>query len=116
MLSLAEHAMEKEMTHHVATTSAESQGTFTDASQGHNADAILSDASHVYRVCNTRPSRLLPTSFLRTPHSIGRLFLTHYLKNSLKFPKDNRRFSLSLFPLSFASCQYYVIALRHLLC
>ena len=80
-------------------------------------DAMLSDASQLYRICSSRPQRILSTQGSRgertiTPHSN---LVRQYLVKPLHSYFDSRcRLESAPYSLS-ASCDYYVIALRHIL-
>ena len=78
--------------------------------------AMLSDARMWYRVCNTRPQRLAPTygAGHGKPHGKPSLAIRQKVK-SLKTMYDRRRKADSLPLRLVASCDYYVIALRHIL-
>lgn len=79
-------------------------------------EAILSDVSVTYRVCNGRPQRLIPNWNL--PHSKHNnrvfnsyLFFHSRLKQFLGKPRGETA------PFHFdVACKYYIICLRHLLC
>lgn len=81
-------------------------------------EATLTDATQLYRVCTSRPQRLLPT----TQGSRSERFLTpaiklvrQYILKPLHSHHDSRcRMESAPFALS-ASRDYYVIALRHII-
>ena len=81
-------------------------------------EATLTDASQLYRVCSSRPQRILPSqgpktertitpfgSFAQRQHIVKRLY-SHY---DSRCRKETAPFCMS------ASCDYYVIALRHII-
>lgn len=77
-------------------------------------EAMLNDASNIYRVCNGRPQRLLPT-WQVTSHSTKLPYL-HQFYQHLYTHFGGRPRSESA-PIHFdVSCKYYVICLRHLRC
>ena len=89
--------------------------TVTTPQDSHHHEATLTDATNLYRVCSSRPQRLLPTQGSkteRTTSTMGGFVRRHHVK-PLQFLHDSRRrLETAPFPLS-ASCRYYVIALRH---
>ena len=79
-------------------------------------EATLTDATSLYRVCSSRPQRLLPTHGSKTERTANPCgFVRRHIVKPLQLLHDSRRrqetapFSLS------ASCLYYVIALRHII-
>ena len=86
--------------------------------QQHHHEATLTDASQLYRVCSSRPQRILPSQGSRTERTItpfGNLALRQHIVKHLYTYYDSRcRQETSPFCMS-ASCDYYVIALRHII-
>lgn len=84
----------------------------------HHQDATLTDASQIYRICSSRPQRILPTQGAKTERSVtpfGSLAFRHHNVKPLYSYYDSRcRQETAPFCLS-ASCDYYVIALRHII-
>ena len=83
----------------------------------HHHEATLTDASRLYRICSSRPQRIQPTQGSR----FGRTLTPSFSMARLRFVKplhsyfDSRcRMESAPFCLS-ASCDYYVIALRHII-
>lgn len=82
-------------------------------------DALLTDAQNIYRICNSRPQRIVnpwgceyPTP--QTPHS--KILLTNKYFNQLQllYRAQPRQESA---PIHFSvASRYYVICLRRLLC
>ena len=80
-------------------------------------EATLTDASSLYRVCSSRPQRILPNSFGSKYERTSRLsdLARRYIVKPLKCFYDSRR-RLETAPFSLAaSCDYYVLALRHII-
>ena len=86
--------------------------------QQHHHEATLTDASQIYRVCSSRPQRILPSQGSRTERTItpfGNLALRQHIVKHLYTCYDSRcRQETAPFCMS-ASCDYYVIALRHII-
>jgi hypothetical protein len=86
--------------------------------QQHHHEATLTDASQIYRVCSSRPQRILPSQGSRTERTItpfGNLALRQHIVKHLYTYYDSRcRQETAPFCMS-ASCDYYVIALRHII-
>ena len=84
----------------------------------HQQEATLTDASQIYRICSSRPQRILPTQGSKTERTVtpyGSLAFRHRNVKPLYSYYDSRcRLETAPFCLS-ASCDYYVIALRHIL-
>lgn len=80
-------------------------------------EATLTDATSLYRVCNTRPQRIMPTYGSKSERSISqfRLLMQRHIVKPLSLLHDSRRRQETApFCLS-ASCHYYVLALRHII-
>lgn len=79
-------------------------------------EAVLTDATSLYRVCSSRPQRLLPTYGSKTERAVNPCsFVRSHIVKSVQFLHDSRRRQETApFCLS-ASCLYYVIALRHII-
>ena len=79
-------------------------------------EATLTDATSLYRVCSSRPQRLLPTQGSKTERTTNPCsFVRNHIVKPLQFLHDSRRRQETApFCLS-ASCLYYVIALRHII-
>jgi len=86
--------------------------------QQHHHEATLTDASQIYRVCSSRPQRILPSQGSKTGRTItpfGNFALRQHIVKHLYTYYDSRcRLEAAPFCLS-ASCDYYVIALRHII-
>ena len=84
----------------------------------HHQEATLTDASQIYRICSSRPQRILPTHGSKTERTItpfGRFAQRQHIVKPLYSYHDSRcRLETAPFCLS-ASCDYYVIALRHII-
>ena len=79
-------------------------------------EATLTDATSLYRVCSSRPQRILPTHASKTERTANPCgFVRRHIVKPLHFLHDSRRrMETAPFSLS-ASCLYYVIALRHII-
>ena len=79
--------------------------------------AVLSKSRGSYRLCNTRPQRLLPTSFTNFGKTQGKhgIHSFHRRSNPFKLHYDGRRRQETAPFCSAASCDYYVIALRRII-
>ena len=84
----------------------------------HHQEATLTDASQLYRICSSRPQRILPTQGSKSERTItpfGNLAIRHHNVKPLYSHYDSRcRLETAPFCMS-ASCDYYVIALRHII-
>ena len=84
----------------------------------HHQEATLTDASQIYRICSSRPQRILPTQGSRTDRyttPFGALAIRQHNVNPFYSYHDSRcRLETAPFCQS-ASCDYYVIALRHII-
>jgi hypothetical protein len=84
----------------------------------HHQEATLSDASQLYRICSSRPQRILPTQGSKTERTVtpfGSLAIRQHIVKPLYSHYDSRcRLETAPFCMS-ASCDYYVIALRHII-
>ena len=82
-------------------------------------EATLTDASQNFRICNSRSQRFQPTNGEkpeREPAPFSRYAIQQHRVRILYSYHDSRcRQETAPFCMS-ASCDYYVIALRHLLC
>ena len=85
-------------------------------------DAQLEDASNAaYRVCSSRPQRLLPSGNIHGNPSANSRLLTHRIRflSSLLSAIDGAMepFRQETAPIHFdVASKYYVICLRHLIC
>lgn len=82
-------------------------------------DAFLEDASTIaYRVCNSRPQRLIPTGNLYISHALNRLLLNKIqFLSSLFYSAFGGEARTESAPIHFdVAAKYYVICLRHLRC
>lgn len=80
-------------------------------------EATLTDATQLYRVCTSRPQRLLPTQGSRSERFLtpAARLVRQYILKPLHSHHDSRcRMESAPFALS-ASRDYYVIALRHII-
>lgn len=91
--------------------------TLTDPQSGRHHEATLNDAQGVYRLCNTRPGRLLQTHGSNSGKNATRsLAVRRPIVKHIFFIHDGRRRLESAPFQSAASRDYYVFALRRILC
>ncbi|MBP5386671.1 MAG: hypothetical protein J6Y97_04700 [Prevotella sp.] len=81
-------------------------------------EATLTDASQLYRVCSSRPQRILPPQGPKTERTItpfdNFVQRQHIVKHLYSHYDSRCRKEAAPFCMS-ASCDYYVIALRHII-
>ena len=81
-------------------------------------EAMLTEASQLYRVCSSRPQRILSSQGSKTERTItplGNFAQRQHIVKHLYSHYDSRcRKESAPFCMS-ASCDYYVIALRHII-
>lgn len=85
--------------------------------QNDNQEATLTDASHLYRICNSRPGRLIPSwnlTFQGEQNKPSFYYNKFYESFLLNF-RGRKRQESAPFHFDVAS-RYYVICLRHLVC
>lgn len=107
---------EPDLTLQIALSSDAPSSIIVPQDQRHH-EATLTDATSLYRICNTRPQRIMPTYGSKSERSISqfRLLMQRHIVKPLSLLHDNRRrLETAPFCLS-ASCHYYVLALRHIL-
>ncbi|MBR0272724.1 MAG: hypothetical protein IJQ59_01360 [Bacteroidaceae bacterium] len=91
--------------------------SFGDQRHGHRHEATLNDARGIYRLCNTRPQRLVPSHGSKPGKSTGRWLAVRrpHVKHFFFLHDGRRRLETAPFQSS-ASRDYYVFALRHIIC
>jgi hypothetical protein len=91
--------------------------SITDTQHERHSEATLNDSRSIFRLCNIRPQRLLPTQNSNSGKNIARLLAFRRSQSKhLSFLYNGRR-RLETAPFqSAASRDYYVLALRHILC
>ena len=101
----------------VAVSYSEREYSFSDPQQGRHHEATLDDARSADRLCNTRPQRLVPTHASNSgKNAVRSLGVRRPSVKHLFFLHDGRR-RLETAPFqSAASRDYYVFALRRILC
>ena len=80
-------------------------------------EATLTDAARLYRVCSSRPQRIMPTHGSKNERTVSPCsgLVRRRITKFLHTPYDGRRrLETAPFCLS-ASRDYYVIALRHII-
>lgn len=85
--------------------------------QRHHHEATLTDASQIYRICSSRPQRIMPTQGAKTERTItpcSSQARQQHVKPLHSFFDSRYRRETAPFCLS-ASRDYYVIALRHII-
>ena len=92
--------------------------TFMMAQKQHQHEAMLTDGSHLYRICSSRPQRTVSTQGSKNERTISlysSCLARRYTTNPLNILYDDRRrLETAPFCLS-ASRDYYVIALRRII-
>lgn len=87
---------------------------FDSFSHNKNGVANIQDVQNIYRICNSRPQRVL--SSFRTNKPMGKMPLFYKYTKCIK-SNTAGKFKLETAPYQTESvCDYYVIALRHILC
>ena len=77
--------------------------------------ATITESQSGYRIANSRPQRILPVNASKTIHSQGKLPLSaKYFKQKFLIFRGIERHEKSPYSV-YASCLYYVIALRHII-
>jgi len=86
--------------------------------QERHQEATLTNASQIYRICSSRPQRILPTQGSKTERTItpygGFVIRQHNVKSLYSYYDSRCRMEMAPFCMS-ASSDYYVIALRHII-
>ena len=80
-------------------------------------EAVLTDASHLSRICNSRPQRLIPSWILAFQGQQEKLsiYKAKFYESFLLSFRGRER--LESAPIHFdVASRYYVICLRHLVC
>ena len=88
-----------------------------DRDSRHRPEAMLSDATNLYRLCNTRPQRLMPSHVAKQERTQGKTPGVGILKcrtSKTRFFDGRVRTETSPFCV-VVSRDYYVIALRRIL-
>lgn len=76
--------------------------------------SVIAESQNIMRICNSRPQRTLAGSCTRSVRTTGESALSTSVQSS---PGTSRQFRLETAPFSASSASdYYVIALRRLLC
>ena len=99
------------------TSASETSASIIIPQDQRHHETTLTDATSLYRICNTRPQRIMPTYGSKSERSVSqfRLLMQRHIVKPLRFLHDSRRRQETApFCLS-ASCHYYVLALRHIL-
>lgn len=80
-------------------------------------EAVLTDATQLYRICSSRPQRLAPTQGSKTERTLNPCtsWARRFIVKPLQFLHDGRRRLESAPFCRAASRDYYVIALRHII-
>lgn len=79
--------------------------------------ATITDASHLYRICNSRPGRLIPSWNLtfRGEQCKPSFYYNKFYESFLLNFRGRKRTESAPFHFDVAS-RYYIFCLRHLLC
>ena len=80
-----------------------------------NHEAILTESSTANRIANSRPERIIPTNCIKNSRTIGKLPInSKYYQLKLSSYHGRERSQRAPFSVDVA-CEYYVIALRHII-
>jgi len=94
------------------------ESSFVTPQQQHHQEATLTDASQLFRVCSSRPQRILASQGSKTERTgtvFGNFAVRQHIVKRLNSYYDCRcRLETAPFCVS-ASSDYYVIALRHII-
>ncbi len=93
------------------------ESTVTTPHRQQPHEAVLTDATQLYRICSSRPQRLIPTQGSRSERTVAPLSgmaRQHIVKPLHSYYDSRCRSESAPFCLS-ASRDYYVIALRHII-
>lgn len=83
---------------------------------GKATGAVIANAQDLVRICNSRPQRIIPSHFGKPERYFSRLLLIRHVKQ-LKSPLAEWTQKAESAPfLPAVSCDYFVFALRRLLC
>ena len=87
------------------------------AENNQKQQASISDSSHIYRICSSRPERVVPTNyFVKQGTKQGRKLLMANHNNYISAHQRGRNhFWVSRLMLELP-CEYYVFALKRLIC
>ena len=79
--------------------------------------AVIHDSSQNYRVCSSRPSRTIPVNYFAKQDSrhVHKFLLFNFKDPIQSHHRQRNQISVSRM-LPEPSCEYYVFALRRLLC
>ena len=84
----------------------------------HHQEATLTDASQLYRICSSRPQRILPVQGAKTDRTVNTFgnfaIRQHRVKPLYSYHDSRCRLETAPFCMP-ASSDYYVIALRHII-
>ena len=79
-------------------------------------EATFTDATSLYRICNTRPQRVVPTYGSHSKRTTSQsAFALRKIVEPLKSLYDSRRRQETAPFRPSASCDYYILALRHII-
>lgn len=91
--------------------------SFQIPNQQQHHEATLTDAAQIYRICSSRPQRILPSQEFRHDRVWASFYGSsrrHIINLLYSFHDSRWRLKSSPFCLH-VSCDYYVIALRHII-
>ncbi|MBR1414785.1 MAG: hypothetical protein IJ570_02860 [Prevotella sp.] len=101
----------------ISAATADDVSTVQQAGDPQQQAAVLSDARQLYRICTTRPQRVLPTQGSQQQRTSGKASCavrTTYHQSFNRF--YDGRYRTETAPFRFvASRDYYIIALRRIL-
>lgn len=103
----------------LADTPQTTRDTLRDAREKlwHDGEAVIEDAQQPARVCSTRPMRLLPSPMFRSSrqHKDAAYSVPSAVYSLIPLTLKHQHSAFSPPYKAAASCDYYVIALRHIL-
>ena len=101
----------------IDTSAADTETVWLRGDQQSRQTALLSDASHLYRICNSRPQRLLPSQGAKNERTVGKLPFALCNNQNVKLKNSFGGSAVADLPAVHfaASCDYYVYALRRIL-
>ena len=91
--------------------------TLLSVEEREHSEATLTDASQLYRICHSRPQRVIPThgpKTERTPNHTTAMTRHHIVKPLFSFYDGRCRQETAPFRAS-SQCAYYIIALRRII-
>ena len=97
---------------------AQTEASVSSSERHHHHEAMLTDATHLSRVCSSRPQRLIPSHGPKPQRTITPCAgaVRHQFDNH-SIPLYDSRCRLETAPFCVSALRYYyVVALRHIIC